>query len=71
MKSGVGAMIGTGVYVLDNIVAVQEVGPGIPISIFVAATVAGLPALCYAELACRFPSAGSVYHYAYICIGEM
>ncbi|KAI5443610.1 Carnitine O-acetyltransferase mitochondrial, variant 2, partial [Lathyrus oleraceus] len=36
----------------------------------IAGLAAALSALCYAELASRFPSAGSAYHYAYICLGE-
>jgi len=36
----------------------------------IAGIAAALSALCYAELASRFPSAGSAYHYAYICLGE-
>ncbi|CAH8325162.1 unnamed protein product, partial [Eruca vesicaria subsp. sativa] len=31
---------------------------------------AALSACCYVELASRCPSAGSAYHYAYICLGE-
>ncbi|KAL5079290.1 hypothetical protein RYX36_007711 [Vicia faba] len=70
MAIGVGATIGAGVYVLVGTVAREHAGPALPLSFLVAGLAAALSALCYAELACRFPSAGSAYHYAYICLGE-
>ncbi|MBA0574145.1 hypothetical protein Golob_001377, partial [Gossypium lobatum] len=36
----------------------------------IAGIAAALSAFCYAELASRCPSAGSAYHYSYICVGE-
>ncbi|KAJ6697219.1 hypothetical protein OIU85_003572 [Salix viminalis] len=39
-------------------------------SFLVAGIAAALSAFCYAELASRCPSAGSAYHYSYICVGE-
>jgi len=70
LDSGVGATIGAGVYVLVGTVAREHAGPALPLSFMVAGIAAALSALCYAELASRFPSAGSAYHYAYICLGE-
>ncbi|WJX25430.1 Carnitine O-acetyltransferase mitochondrial [Trifolium repens] len=70
MAIGVGATIGAGVYVLVGTVAREHAGPALPLSFLVAGLAATLSALCYAELASRFPSAGSAYHYAYICLGE-
>ena len=69
-KSGVGATIGAGVYILIGTVAREQAGPALVISLLIAGIAAGLSAFCYAELACRCPSAGSAYHYTYICIGE-
>ncbi|KAF3441211.1 hypothetical protein FNV43_RR15124 [Rhamnella rubrinervis] len=67
---GVGATIGAGVYILVGTVAREHTGPALAVSFLVAGIAAALSAFCYAELACRCPSAGSAYHYSYICIGE-
>lgn len=67
---GIGATIGAGVYILVGPVAKEHTGPAIAISFLIAGIAAGLSAFCYAELACRCPSAGSAYHYSYICVGE-
>ncbi|CAN1765256.1 Cationic amino acid transporter 2, vacuolar [Linum perenne] len=67
---GVGATIGAGVYVLVGTVAREQAGPALALSFLIAGIAAALSAFCYAELASRCPSAGSAYHYAYICIGE-
>ncbi|EXB68044.1 Cationic amino acid transporter 4 [Morus notabilis] len=67
---GVGATIGAGVYILVGTVAREHAGPALTISFLIAGIAAALSAFCYAELACRCPSAGSAYHYTYICIGE-
>lgn len=69
-ESGIGATIGAGVYILVGPVAKEHTGPAIAISFLIAGIAAGLSAFCYAELACRCPSAGSAYHYSYICVGE-
>lgn len=68
--SGVGATIGAGVYILVGTVAREHSGPALTISFLIAGIAAALSAFCYAELACRCPSAGSAYHYTYICVGE-
>ncbi|EOY10494.1 Cationic amino acid transporter 4 isoform 2 [Theobroma cacao] len=67
---GVGTTIGAGVYVLVGTVAREHTGPALTVSFLIAGLAAALSAFCYAELASRCPSAGSAYHYTYICIGE-
>ncbi|KAL9247454.1 hypothetical protein vseg_020885 [Gypsophila vaccaria] len=67
---GVGTTIGAGVYILIGSVARDQTGPALAISFLIAGIAASLSAFCYAELSSRCPSAGSAYHYSYICIGE-
>lgn len=67
---GVGTTIGAGVYILVGTVAREHSGPALFLSFLIAGIAAALSAFCYAELASRCPSAGSAYHYSYICVGE-
>lgn len=67
---GVGSTIGAGVYILVGTVAREHSGPALTLSFLIAGIAAALSAFCYAELASRCPSAGSAYHYTYICVGE-
>lgn len=67
---GIGAVIGTGIFVLTA-TAAQKAGPGMMISFIVAGTVCALAALCYSELASMVPVAGSAYTYSYAVLGEI
>src|SRR6476661_6551368 len=66
---GIGAVIGTGIFVLTA-TAAQKAGPGMMVSFIVAGTVCALAALCYSELASMVPVAGSAYTYSYAVMGE-
>ena len=66
---GIGAIIGTGIFVLTA-EAAQKAGPGMMISFIIAAVVCALAALAYAELAAMVPVAGSAYTYTYGVLGE-
>jgi len=67
---GVGATIGTGIFfVLSE--AVPIAGPAVILSFVMAGVVAGLTAICYAELAGAVPVSGSSYSYAYATLGEL
>lgn len=68
---GVGAIIGTGIFVLTGVAAAKYAGPAVIISFAVAAVAAGLAALGYAELAAMMPAAGGAYTYAYASLGEI
>src|SRR5205814_1472022 len=68
---GIGAIIGTGIFVLVGKAASEQAGPALVLS-FVASAVACLfAALCYAEFASMAPVAGSAYTYAYATMGEL
>jgi len=67
---GVGATIGTGIFfVLSEAVPIS--GPAVVWAFVIAGVVAGLTAVCYAELAGAVPVSGSSYSYAYATVGEL
>jgi APA family basic amino acid/polyamine antiporter len=66
---GVGATIGTGIFIVLT-QAVPVAGPAVVWSFVMAGAVAGLTAICYAELASAVPVSGSSYSYAYATLGE-
>ena len=66
---GIGATIGTGIFIVLTI-AVPVGGPAVIVSFVIAGIVAGLTAICYAELASAVPVSGSSYSYAYATLGE-
>jgi APA family basic amino acid/polyamine antiporter len=68
---GIGAIIGTGIFVLTGIAARQHAGPGLILSFVLAGTACAFAALCYAEFASMAPVAGSAYTYAYVSLGEL
>jgi APA family basic amino acid/polyamine antiporter len=67
---GIGAIIGTGIFVLTA-EAAQKAGPGMMWSFVIAALVCVVAALCYSELASMVPVAGSAYTYTYAVMGEL
>lgn len=67
---GVGATVGTGIFFVLT-TEVPAAGPSVVFSFVIAAFVAGLTALCYAELAGAVPVSGSSYSYAYATLGEV
>lgn len=67
---GIGAIIGTGIFVLTSEAAIKA-GPAMMISFVIAATVCALAALCYAEMASMVPVSGSAYTYSYATMGEL
>src|SRR5262245_57727204 len=67
---GVGAVVGTGIFVLTGQAAAAHAGPAIVVSMVIAGVVSALAALCYSEFATAVPIAGSAYTYAYATLGE-
>lgn len=68
---GVGAVVGTGIFILPGTVAAKNAGPGIIFSFILAAVVCCFSALCYSEFSSRIPIAGSAYSYGYLVFGEL
>ena len=67
---GVGAIIGTGIFVLTGQAAAANAGPAIVLSMVLAGLTSVLAAFCYSEFASSVPVAGSAYTYAYATLGE-
>src|ERR1700690_1758870 len=68
---GVGAIIGTGIFVLTGVAAHDTTGPALMLSFVVSGITCVFAALCYAEFASMVPVAGSAYTYAYATLGEL
>lgn len=68
---GIGAIIGTGIFVLTGVAAARYAGPGAALSFVLAGIASALAALVYAELASTVPVAGSAYVYSYAGLGEI
>ena len=68
---GVGAIIGTGIFVLTGVAAHDKCGPALILSFAASGVACIFAALCYAEFASMVPVAGSAYTYAYATLGEL
>ncbi len=68
---GIGAIIGTGIFVLTGHAAADKAGPAVWISFIIAGVASVFAALCYAEMASMIPVAGSAYTYSYATMGEL
>src|SRR6059036_266923 len=68
---GIGAIIGTGIFVLTGTVPAQNAGPAVVLSFVLAGVASIFAALCYSEFASLVPMAGSAYTYGYATLGEL
>jgi basic amino acid/polyamine antiporter, APA family len=68
---GIGAIIGTGIFVLTGHAAARNAGPAVALSFVIAGVAATFAGLCYAEMASMIPVSGSAYTYAYATMGEL
>lgn len=68
---GVGAIVGTGIFILPGTVAANHAGPAIIISFIIAAVVCAFAAMCFSEFSSSVPVTGSAYTYGYIVFGEI
>src|SRR5215472_3492196 len=68
---GIGAIIGTGIFVLTGTASANHAGPAIVLSFILAGIACVFAGLCYAEFASMIPVAGSAYTYGYATLGEL
>ncbi len=68
---GIGAVIGTGIFILPGTVAATTSGPAITLAFILAAVACSFAAMCYAEFASALPVAGSAYAYGNIVFGQI
>lgn len=68
---GLGAIVGTGIFVITGTASAVTAGPALIISFIIAAFSCALSALCFAEFASRMPVSGGAYSYGYAIFGEI
>ncbi len=68
---GIGAIIGTGIFVLTGRAAAANAGPAVALSFIVAGVASAFAGLCYSEMAAMIPISGSAYTYSYATMGEL
>lgn len=68
---GIGAIVGTGIFVITGTAAANFAGPALTISFLISAIGCVMAGLCYAEFAAMMPVAGSVYTYSQASLGEV
>src|SRR5437899_9373854 len=68
---GIGAIIGTGIFVITGTATARHAGPAVILSFIFAAVGCVFAGLCYAEFSSMIPVAGSAYTYGYATLGEI
>lgn len=68
---GIGAIVGTGIFVITGQAAAMYAGPALTISFIISALGCVMAGLCYAEFAAMIPVSGGVYSYSYTTMGEI
>ena len=67
---GIGAIIGSGLFVRTAAASAEHAGPAVVLSFLIAALGCVFAGLCYAEFASMIPISGSAYTYSYATMGE-
>ncbi|MBK8955908.1 MAG: amino acid permease [Saprospiraceae bacterium] len=67
---GIGAIIGTGIFVLTGTAAAEHAGPALVLAFILSGIGCAFAGLCYAEYASMIPISGSAYAYSYSTLGE-
>lgn len=67
---GIGAIIGTGIFVLTGTAAAVHAGPAIVLSFILSGLGCVFAGFCYSEFSSMIPIAGSAYTYSYATLGE-
>jgi basic amino acid/polyamine antiporter, APA family len=68
---GIGAIIGSGLFVRTAAAIADRAGPSVVLAFIVAGVGCAFAGLCYAEFASMIPIAGSAYTYSYATMGEL
>ncbi|HJE44864.1 APC family permease [Levilactobacillus namurensis] len=68
---GIGAVIGTGIFILPGHEAALHAGPAVAIAFLLAALVSGIVGMAYAEFSSAMPVAGSAYSFGSVIYGEV
>lgn len=66
-----GGTVGSGIFVLTGQIAANYAGTFTWCSFALSGLAAACSGVCFAELSCRIPAAGSSYAYAYVCWGQL